>query len=77
VATVQDFTTNMLNFLAFGLGIGAPLLAFSLVSRSASRWMVNWLVKYNRQIDFVAGLVMVSVGLYYLYSVFHVFDYFT
>ena len=34
VATIQDFSTNMLNFLAFGLGIGAPLLAFSLVSRA-------------------------------------------
>ena len=77
VATIQDFATNMLNFLAFGLGIGAPLLAFSLVSRSASRWMVNALVKYNRQIDFVAGLIMVGVALYYLINVFHVFDFLT
>jgi cytochrome c-type biogenesis protein len=74
VATVEGFVVNMLNFLAFGLGIGAPLLAFSLVSRATSRSMVNWLVKYNRQIDFVAGLVMVSVAVYYLIFVFHVFD---
>lgn len=74
VATVEGFVVNMLNFLAFGLGIGAPLLAFSLVSRATSRSMVNWLVKYNRQIDFVAGLVMVSVAVYYLIYVFHVFD---
>jgi cytochrome c-type biogenesis protein len=74
VATVEGFVVNMANFLAFGLGIGAPLLAFSLVSRSTSRWMVNWLVKYNRQIDFVAGLVMVSVAVYYLVYVFRVQD---
>ena len=74
VATVEGFVVNMLNFLAFGLGIGAPLLAFSLVSRATSRSMVNWLVKYNRPIDFVAGLVMASVAVYYLIYVFHVFD---
>jgi cytochrome c-type biogenesis protein len=74
VATVESAVVNMLNFLAFGLGIGAPLLAFSLVSRATSRAMVNWLVKYNRQIDFVAGLVMVSVAVYYLLYVFRVQD---
>jgi cytochrome c-type biogenesis protein len=73
VATVEGFVSNMLNFLAFGLGIGAPLLAFSLVSRATSRHMVNWLVEYSRQINFVAGVVMVGVAIYYLIFVFHVF----
>ncbi len=36
--------------------------------------MVNWLVKYNRQIDFVAGLVMVTVAGLLPALVFHVFD---
>jgi hypothetical protein len=35
--------------------------------------MVNWLVEYSRQINFVAGVVMVGVAVYYLIFVFHVF----
>lgn len=67
------FAANMLNFLAFGAGIGAPLLAFSLISRAASRTVMTALTTYHRAIDLAAGLVMVSVSAYYLVFVFRVF----
>lgn len=71
-ALVDDPAASLANFLAFGLGIGTPLIAFSLVTRSASRWLVNALVRWERGIAFVAGAVMVSVSLYYLVFVFEV-----
>ena len=73
VATATDAVSNILLFTAFTLGICAPLIAFSLASPTASRWMVNALVTYERQISVVAGLTMVGVALYYLIVVFAVF----
>ena len=72
VATVGDAVTNLLNFLAFGMGIGTPLLAFSLVTRASSRAMVNGLVRYQRPIEIVAGATMTAVSVYYLVEVFRV-----
>ncbi len=73
VATTTDAVANILLFTAFTLGICAPLIAFSLASLAASRWMVNALVTYERQISVGAGLTMVGVALYYLIVVFAVF----
>lgn len=73
VATIGDAFGNLVNFLAFGLGIGTPLLAFSLITRAASRRVVNALVRYERAIAFVAGAVMTGVAAYYLVAVFEVF----
>lgn len=73
VATVGDATANLALFTAYTLGIVAPLLAFSLVGRASSRWMVNALVTYERPISIVAGLTMIGVALYYLIVVFAVF----
>ena len=69
---IADPVASVLNFLAFGLGIGAPLIAFSLVSRAASRRLVNAVVRHERKITFVAGAVMTAVSLYYLVFVFDV-----
>lgn len=71
-ALVSDPVASLANFLAFGLGIGAPLIAFSLVTRAASRQLVNWLVRWERTIAFIAGAVMVAVSLYYLIAVFEI-----
>ncbi len=71
-ALIADPAASILNFLAFGLGIGTPLIAFSLVTRSASRRMVNVLVERERTLTFVAGAVMTGVSLYYLIVVFEI-----
>jgi cytochrome c-type biogenesis protein len=70
--TVTEFGANMLNFLAFGLGIVTPLLALSLVTRAASRRFITAMVRFQRPLDFVAGVVMTGVSLYYLIFVFEV-----
>jgi cytochrome c-type biogenesis protein len=73
VATTTDAVANIAQFAAYTLGIVAPLLAFSLVGRASSRWMVNSLVTYERPISIVAGLTMMGVAAYYLVAVFQVF----
>ncbi len=69
---IADPLASILNFLAFGLGIGTPLIVLSLVSRAASRRMVNAIVRHERSIAFIAGLIMAGVSLYYLIAVFEV-----
>ncbi len=72
-ATVGDFTGNLLNFLAFGLGIATPLLVLSLLTRASSRIIIDGLIRFQRQIDLVAGAIMTGVSVYYLVYVFEVF----
>jgi len=72
VATVGEAFANFANFLAFGIGIATPLLVLALVTRASSRWLVNALVRWARPIEIVAGAVMTSVSLYYLFAVFEV-----
>jgi len=71
-ALIADPVASVLNFLAFGIGIGTPLIALSLVSRAASRTMLNLLVRYERGIAFAAGAIMTGVALYYLVVVFEI-----
>jgi len=72
VATVTEALANFANFLAFGIGISTPLLAFALVTRASSRKLVNWLVRRARPIEIVAGAIMTSISLYELFVVFRV-----
>ncbi|SEH11828.1 cytochrome c-type biogenesis protein [Natronorubrum sediminis] len=62
----------MLGFLAFGLGIGAPLLAFALVSQPYSRQVTRLLARYSDPINRVVGVVLLVVSAYYLLFVFQV-----
>jgi cytochrome c-type biogenesis protein len=73
-ASIIPLGERMAAFLAFGVGIATPLLAFSLVSRAASRWILNFLVKHKGIINRLAGIFMAGVAVYYLLFVFHVQD---
>ncbi len=72
-STVADQLTNQINFIFYGLGVGAPLLAFSLVSPAFSRAMVNFFVKHSSSINRIAGVILFGISVYYLIFVFHVF----
>ncbi|WP_396611257.1 cytochrome C biogenesis protein [Haloferax sp. S1W] len=63
---------SLLGFLAFGLGIGAPLLAFALVSERYSRQVTRWFARHTTEINRVTGAVMLVVSVYYLLVVFDV-----
>jgi cytochrome c-type biogenesis protein len=64
---------SLLGFFAFGLGIGAPLLVFALVSEQYSRQVTRWFARHTTAINRVTGAVMLVVSVYYLFVVFDVF----
>jgi len=70
---VDQFFSSMLNFLAFGLGLGFPLLAFSLISVSWSQKIIAFATRNKRTINILSGIVMLGISLYYLIFVFKVF----
>ncbi|TYT62747.1 cytochrome c biogenesis CcdA family protein [Natrialba swarupiae] len=63
---------SMLGFLAFGLGIGAPLLAFALLSEPFGRQVTRTLARYSSQINRATGAILLVVAAYYLLFVFDV-----
>jgi len=68
----QSPFTSLLNFLFFGLGVGFPLLAFSIVSRSRSKEVIGFLQEHDSKIHRGSGAVMVGISLYYLIKVFNI-----
>lgn len=67
-----DFVKNILNFVAFGTGISFPLLVFSAISSAKSRTIIGFLVTYKRKINFLAGITMFMISVYYLLFVFRI-----
>lgn len=63
---------SMLGFLVFGLGIGAPLLAFALLSEPFSRRVTTTLARYSGPINRGAGAILLAVAAYYLVYVFEI-----
>lgn len=59
-------------FVAFGLGIGAPLLAFAILSQPYSRLVTRTLARYSEPINRLVGVVLLIVSAYYLVVVFEV-----
>lgn len=69
----MNIVINMLSFVAFGIGIGFPLLVFSAISGAKSKAVINFLVGQKRKINLIAGIFMLGVSLYYLIFVFRIF----
>jgi cytochrome c-type biogenesis protein len=64
---------KLLAFLAFGVGIGVPLLALAALSESFGRRITRTLARNRSLVNRVAGVVMLGVSVYYLLAVFDVF----
>ena len=73
-ASIGDFGIGMLRFLAFGIGIAAPLLALALLSLTASGAVIRWLTTYRVAINRIAGVLMLEISVYSLFYVFRVVD---
>lgn len=71
--SAMNYLGNLGSFLFFGLGMGAPLLAFSLLSTASSTAIISFLTKYRRVINVSAGVIMLVIAVYYLVFVFRVF----
>ena len=72
----MDFLENLLRFLFFGIGIGAPLLVIAAISSTATDTVIGFLSKRQRIINLVAGIIMLGISLYYLIFVFRIFSVF-
>ena len=67
------FLSNMTHFLVFGLGMGLPLIFFSVISTVRSQVIIRFLVTHKSIINRAAGALMLIVSLYYLIFVFRIF----
>jgi len=63
---------SILNFTLFGLGIGFPLLTFTLLSQPKSQQIIQTLQKHKIKINKTSGLIMLGISLYYLTQVFNI-----
>jgi cytochrome c-type biogenesis protein len=68
----SSFFNSMLNFLFFGFGLGFPLLLFSLISVNYSQSIIKFLTHHKRIINFLAGITMLGISIYYLFFVFRI-----
>jgi cytochrome c-type biogenesis protein len=69
-----DFVQNIFRFLFFGVGVGFPLLALAGISSSAADTIIDFLTKNGKWVNFLAGIIMFGISLYYLVFVFSVFE---
>ena len=68
----SDPVASMANFLAFGVGMGTPLLAFAVVSEPWRDRVLGVLTDHRRAVNAATGLVLLGISLYYLLVVFDV-----
>ncbi len=73
VLLLDNAANSILNFLFFGLGLGFPLLLFSLFSAKWSSSIITFVTKYKTSINRIAGIIMLVISLYYLIVVFNIF----
>jgi cytochrome c-type biogenesis protein len=69
---IDSFVSSMSSFLFFGLGLGAPLLIFTLVSVKWSQKVIGFLTKYKRLINVISGIILIGIAIYYVFFVFRV-----
>ncbi|MBI2507634.1 sulfite exporter TauE/SafE family protein [Candidatus Woesearchaeota archaeon] len=70
---IDNFFSSMINFLLFGLGLGFPLLIFSLLSSKWNDKIIGFAVQHKSAINRLAGILMLGISLYYLIFVFRIF----
>jgi cytochrome c-type biogenesis protein len=68
----SDPVTSLANFVAFGVGMGTPLLTFAFVSEPWRDRVLGLLTGNRRAVNAATGLVLLAVSLYYLLFVFEV-----
>ena len=75
ITTLSTFFSGIISFLFFGIGIGVPLFAFSIISTTKTQKIIGFLTKYKRPINMISGLIMFGISVYYLVFVFKVFGF--
>jgi cytochrome c-type biogenesis protein len=68
----SDPLNSMANFLAFGVGMATPLVAFALVSEPWRERVLDLLTDNRRLVNAATGAVLLGISVYYLLFVFEV-----
>jgi cytochrome c-type biogenesis protein len=71
--TVSDTVLRLTQFVLFGLGMGTPLIALTVLPSRASKGLISFLTSHKRVIDVVAGVLLLGFALYELIFVFTIF----
>jgi cytochrome c-type biogenesis protein len=70
----SDPVVNFARFLAFGVGMATPLLAFALASEPWRDRVIGFMTAHQRGINVATGLLMLAVSAYYLAFTFGPFE---
>ena len=60
---LEETTSRVLTFVAFGLGMGAPLIVISFLGATRARSMTTWLTRHHLAIGRVAGVLLIVAAL--------------
>jgi cytochrome c-type biogenesis protein len=60
---VAETATRMLGFVAFGIGIGLPLIALSLLAAARAQHLASWLVRHHRPLTRITGGLLIIAAL--------------
>ncbi len=63
-ATVFDLLGSLLVFFTFGLGFGLPLIVLSVAVKVQRDWVIHQLRIRHREINILAVLTLIGIGVY-------------
>jgi cytochrome c-type biogenesis protein len=66
--TAGEALDKLTIFIWYGLGFGLPLLALSLLSGAAQRWITRQFARHARTINLAGGILLIGIALYDLVS---------
>ena len=61
-AIALSIDSVLIDFIAFGLGFGVPLLALSLLARAQQRRITQLLTRHSRAFNLLAGVILIGLG---------------
>jgi len=74
--SVEEALGRLLVFVWFGIGLGLPLLALSLISGAAQRWITRQFALRARLFNLVGGVLLIGVGLFDFSANFQILKFF-
>jgi cytochrome c-type biogenesis protein len=60
---VAEATARVVDFIAFGIGFGAPLIALSLLTATRARAVTTFLARHHLAIGRIAGVLLIGAAL--------------
>lgn len=61
-ALALSLDSAAIDFLAFGLGFGVPLLVLSLLARAQQQRLTQLLTRHSRAFNLIAGVILIALG---------------